>query len=168
MVQIKEDSEFPKTGYRVKRQQEPDPADQFFDSVFQIPISTLNAVNGLIKSTRPVIRRARERIQQQYQSWQEQASNGGRPNRGRPNGRPRPAGREEDHDEEKTLLISKVVMRDSSTKFGRASQSARPHSVEAASQLDQIRLSQPARSTEFIELASHFDQIESRKPCQKF
>ncbi|XP_065206234.1 uncharacterized protein LOC135835749 [Planococcus citri] len=60
---------------RVKRQQTPDPTDQFFNNVFQIPISTLNAVNELIKSTRPVIRRARERIQQQYQTWQQNGGN---------------------------------------------------------------------------------------------
>lgn len=56
---------------RFKRQ---DPSDQFIDNIFQIPISTLNAVNDLIKSTRPMIQRARERIQQQYNTWQQSQS----------------------------------------------------------------------------------------------
>ncbi|XKL65379.1 hypothetical protein PGB90_008799 [Kerria lacca] len=68
----------PYIGKRIKRQEQPDLTNQFFDNIFQIPISTLTAVNELIKSTRPVIRQARERIQQYHQNWQQQ-NNGGRP-----------------------------------------------------------------------------------------
>ncbi|KAI5744285.1 hypothetical protein M8J76_000869 [Diaphorina citri] len=46
--------------------------NNFIDSIFQIPISTLNAVGSLIKNTRPIVMRARERIQQQYDQYQQQ------------------------------------------------------------------------------------------------
>ncbi|XP_050425931.1 uncharacterized protein LOC126836498 [Adelges cooleyi] len=56
---------------RVKRQLPPlDEGNQVLDNIFQIPISTLNAVGSLIKSTRPIIRRTRERIQQYYTQQQ--------------------------------------------------------------------------------------------------
>lgn len=66
-------------------------------NILQIPINTLNSVNDLVKTTIPMFRRARDRIQQQYQSWQQNAAaNGG----ARPSpinaGRPRPSLRSED------------------------------------------------------------------------
>ncbi|XP_008468740.1 uncharacterized protein LOC103506135 [Diaphorina citri] len=59
--------------------------NNFIDSIFQIPISTLNAVGSLIKNTRPIVMRARERIQQQYDQYQQQQQQQGskpRPSRG--------------------------------------------------------------------------------------
>ncbi|XP_050527173.1 uncharacterized protein LOC126897535 [Daktulosphaira vitifoliae] len=57
---------------RVKRQLPPlSEGDQVVDNIFMIPISTLNAVGSLIKSTRPIIRRTRERIQQFYNQQQQ-------------------------------------------------------------------------------------------------
>ncbi|VVC46302.1 Hypothetical protein CINCED_3A004179 [Cinara cedri] len=61
------------TGSRSKRQLPPlEQGNQVIDDIFQIPISTLNAVGSLIKSTRPLVRRTRERIQQYYNGAQQQ------------------------------------------------------------------------------------------------
>lgn len=59
---------------RIKRQQSTynsQDGNNFIDSIFQIPISTLTAVGTLIKNTRPIVMRARERIQQQYEQYQQ-------------------------------------------------------------------------------------------------
>lgn len=53
--------------------------NNFIDSIFQIPISTLNAVGSLIKNTRPIVMRARERIEQQYNQYQQQQQQQSRP-----------------------------------------------------------------------------------------
>ncbi|XP_025196833.1 uncharacterized protein LOC112595749 [Melanaphis sacchari] len=50
-----------------KRQLPPiEQGNAVIDSIFQIPINTLNAVGSLIKNVRPLMRRTRERIQQYY------------------------------------------------------------------------------------------------------
>ncbi|KAL1463003.1 hypothetical protein WDU94_014796 [Cyamophila willieti] len=60
--------------------------NNFIDSIFQIPISTLTAVGSLIKNTRPIVMRTRERIQQQYAQYQQQQQSqqgsSSRPSRG--------------------------------------------------------------------------------------
>ncbi|XP_039278941.1 uncharacterized protein LOC111060349 isoform X2 [Nilaparvata lugens] len=58
---------------RMKRQSytNNDVGNAFIDSVFNIPISTLNAVGQLIKNSRPVVQEVRRRAEQQYSQYQE-------------------------------------------------------------------------------------------------
>ncbi|XP_060531696.1 uncharacterized protein LOC132705238 [Cylas formicarius] len=52
---------------RDKRQAETEDRSQFIDTLFNIPIKTLTAVNNLIQSSRPAIRKVREFMSKRFE-----------------------------------------------------------------------------------------------------